>query len=456
MSTDVLDSLLPNRVLDADPRAAELRSQMLALAAEYARLVHSPAPFAPGVSPVPVSGKTVGVPEAQALVSASLDCWLTTGRFNDAFEQQLAGYLGVTHVLTVNSGSSANLLAIAALMMPELGDRALKAGDEVITVAAGFPTTVNPILQNGLVPVFVDVSLPTYNVDPDLLEQALSPRTRAVILAHTLGNPFDVDVVTRFARQHGLWLIEDCCDALGSEYTGRRVGSFGDIGTLSFYPAHHITTGEGGAVFTSNALLARVLASLRDWGRDCWCKPGHDNTCGRRYDVEWPSLPHGYDHKYVYSHLGYNLKMTDMQAAVGLAQVEQLDDFAAARQHNFAFLREGLSGLQDLLLLPEPTSGSLPSWFGFPITLHGSAVGHRPELLRFLEARHIGSRLLFGGNLVHQPYMQGRNYRVAGSLPITDIILEETFWLGVCPAVTPEMLEYVVESLAEWGAGCRG
>ena len=450
----VLDNLLPNPALDTDPRAAELRSQMLSLAADYAGLVHAPVPFIPGVSPVPVSGKTVGVPEVQALVSASLDCWLTTGRFNDAFEQQLASYLGITHVLTVNSGSSANLLAIAALMTPELGDRTLKAGDEVITAAAGFPTTVNPILQNGLVPVFVDVSLPTYDVNAELLEQALSSRTRAVMLAHTLGNPFDVEAVVQFAKQHGLWLIEDCCDALGSEYKGRRVGTFGDIGTLSFYPAHHITTGEGGAVFTNNALLARSLASLRDWGRDCWCQPGHDNTCGKRYDSEWPGLPHGYDHKYVYTHLGYNLKMTDMQAAVGLAQMGQLDDFAVARQHNFAFLHESLARLQDLFLLPEPTPGSLPSWFGFPITLCGSAVGHRPELLRFLESRHIGSRLLFGGNLVRQPYMEGRTYRVAGSLATTDTILEDTFWLGVCPAVTPEMLEYVVESLAEWGAGC--
>ena len=453
MNMGALDNLLPNPALDTDVRAVELRSQMLSLAADYAGLVHAPAPFLPGVSPVPVSGKTVGVPEVQALVSASLDCWLTTGRFNDAFEQQLTNYLGVAHVLTVNSGSSANLLAIAALMTPELGDRALKTGDEVITVAAGFPTTVNPILQNGLVPVFVDVSLPTYNVDPELLEQALSPRTRAVMLAHTLGNPFDVEAVVQFAKQHGLWLIEDCCDALGSEYKGRRVGTFGDIGTLSFYPAHHITTGEGGAVFTNNALLARSLESLRDWGRDCWCKPGHDNTCGKRYDSEWPGLPRGYDHKYVYTQLGYNLKMTDMQAAVGLAQMGQLDDFAVARQRNFAFLHEGLSGLQDLLLLPEPTSGSLPSWFGFLITLHGTAAGHRPELLRFLESRHIGSRLLFGGNLVRQPYMQGRSYRVAGSLAATDTILEDTFWLGVCPAVTLEMLTYVVESLVEWGVG---
>jgi CDP-6-deoxy-D-xylo-4-hexulose-3-dehydrase len=273
------------------------------------------------------------------------------------------------------------------------------------------------------------------------------------MLAHTLGNPFDVEAVVQFTKRHGLWLIEDCCDALGSEYKGRTVGTFSDIGTLSFYPAHHITTGEGGAVFTDNALMARSLVSLRDWGRDCWCKPGHDDTCGKRYDVEWPGLPHGYDHKYVYTHLGYNLKMTDMQAAVGLAQMGQLNDFAVARQRNFAFLHEGLSGLQDLLLLPEPTPDSLPSWFGFPITLRGCAAGRRPELLRFLESRHIGTRLLFGGNLVRQPYMQGRIYRVAGSLAITDTILENTFWLGVCPAVTPEMLTYVVESLAAWGAG---
>src|SRR5450759_885265 len=426
---------------------------MLTLAEEYARLVHAPSPFLPGVSPVPVSGKTVGVPEVQALVSASLDCWLTTGRFNDAFEREFAGWSGVRDCLLVNSGSSANLLAVSALTSPKLGDRRLVPGDEVITVAAGFPTTVNPILQNGLVPVFVDVSLPTYNVNPELLEQALSPRTRAAMLAHTLGNPFDVEAVVQFAKRHGLWLIEDCCDALGSEYKGRRVGAFGDIGTLSFHPAHHITTGEGGAVFTNNVLLARSLASLRDWGRDCWCKPGHDNTCGKRYDFEWPGLPHGYDHKYVYTQLGYSLKMTDMQAAVCLAQMGQLDEFAVARQRNFAFLHEGLSSLQDLFLLPEPAPGSRPSWFGFPITLCGFAVGHRPELLRFLESRHIGNRLLFGGNLVRQPYMQVRTYRVAGLLAITDAILEDTFWLGVCPAVTVEMLTYVVESLVEWGAG---
>jgi len=451
MSVGVLDNLLPNPALDTDAHAADLRSQVLSLGAEYARLVHAPAPFVPGVSPVPVSGKTVGVLEAQALVSASLDCWLTTGRFNDAFEQQLAHCLGVTHVLTVNSGSSANFLAIAALMTSELGDRALKAGDEVITIAAGFPTTINPVLQNGLVPVFVDVSLPTYNVNPELLEQALSPRTRAAMLAHTLGNPFDVEAVVQFAKRHGLWLIEDCCDALGSEYKGRRVGAFGDIGTLSFHPAHHITTGEGGAVFTNNVLLARSLASLRDWGRDCWCKPGHDNTCGKRYDFEWPGLPHGYDHKYVYTQLGYSLKMTDMQAAVCLAQMGQLDEFAVARQRNFAFLHEGLSSLQDLFLLPEPAPGSRPSWFGFPITLCGFAAGHRPDLLRFLESRRIGTGLLFGGNLVRQPYMQGRDYRVAGSLATTDRMLEDTFWLGVCPASTPEMLAYVTESLADWG-----
>ena len=351
------------------PSEAELRRQILVLVAEYAERFKQPAPFQAGVSSIPPSGKVIGARELEYMVEASLDGWLTTGRFNAAFERKLGEFLGLPHVLTVNSGSSANLVAVSALCSPLLGERALRPGDEVVTVAAGFPTTVNPLLVNRLTPVFVDVELGTYNVDVTQLEAAIGPRTRAIVLAHTLGNPFNLDVVTRLARQHGLWLVEDCCDALGSTWRGQRVGTFGDIGTLSFYPAHHITMGEGGAVFTRNPLLARVMASIRDWGRDCWCEPGRDNTCGRRFDWQLGQLPAGYDHKYVYSHLGYNLKITDMQAACGLAQLERLPEFIAARQRNFRFLRERLTGLEEFMILPEATPGSDPSWFGFPLTL---------------------------------------------------------------------------------------
>jgi CDP-6-deoxy-D-xylo-4-hexulose-3-dehydrase len=360
----------------------QLRKQILTLVDEYARATEAAAPpFVAGQSVVPPSGKVVGAPEMRNMVEASLDAWLTTGRFNAAFEARLAAYLGVKHVLTVNSGSSANLVAFATLTSPQLGERAIRPGDEVIGVAAGFPTTVNPILQCGAVPVLLDVQLPTYNIDVSQLEAAITPRTKAIMLAHTLGNPFNLDVVTALCKKHGLWLVEDCCDALGSTYQGRKVGSFGDIATLSFYPAHHITMGEGGAVFTQSDELRRIAESFRDWGRDCWCAPGRDNTCGKRFCQRLGALPEGYDHKYTYSHLGYNLKITDMQAACALAQLDRLDDFIAARRRNFAFLSERLKPCDEFLLLPTATPGSDPSWFGFPITIKPEANLRRVDLL---------------------------------------------------------------------------
>ena len=413
----------------------------------FAEWAHGSRPFVSGTTPIPPSGKVIGAPELENMVEAALDGWLTTGRFNEQFERKLGEFLGLPQVLTVNSGSSANLLAVSALCSPLLGKRALQPGDEVITVAAGFPTTVNPILVNGLMPVFVDVELGSYNIDVGQLAAAVGPRTRAIMLAHTLGNPFNLDVVTRLAGEHGLWLVEDCCDALGSTWRGQKVGTFGDIGTLSFYPAHHITMGEGGAVFTRDPLLARILASIRDWGRDCWCAPGRDNTCGKRFDWQLGDLPAGYDHKYVYSHLGYNLKITDMQAACGLAQLERLPEFIAARQRNFQFLRERLAGLEEFLILPEATSGSEPSWFGFPLTLRETAGVNRVDLLRYLDQYRIGTRLLFAGNLLRQPYFQGWAYWLVGELPNTDVVMNRTFWLGVYPGLNAAMLESVAERL---------
>lgn len=423
------------------------RQHILDLVRSYAERATREGLFTPGQSPVPPSGKLLGAQEFVNLVDAALDGWLTTGRFNDAFEKRLAGILGVPHVLTCNSGSSANLLAMTALTSPSLGARALQPGDEVITAAAGFPTTVNPILQNGLTPVFVDSEIGTYNPTPEAIEAALSPRTKGIMLAHTLGNPYDAAALRTLADRHGLWLIEDCCDALGSTLNGRLVGTFGHIGTLSFYPAHHITMGEGGAVFTADPALRKILESLRDWGRDCWCNPGCDNTCGKRFDWQLGQLPAGYDHKYVYSHLGYNLKITDMQAAVGLAQLDRLDAFVAARKRNFAFLHGQLGKLADFLILPEATTGSDPAWFGFPVTLREDAPCDRVTLLRYLDQQRVGTRLLFAGNLTRQPYMAGRHYRIAGDLSNADRIMNQTFWLGVQPALSTDMLAYVAECL---------
>jgi len=431
------------------PSDDQLRENILRMVEQYGNRATSQPRFSPGVTPIPASGKVIGPKELRYLVDASLDGWLTTGRFNEAFERRLSSILGVKHVLTTNSGSSANLLALSALTSPELGDRAIRPGDEVITVAAGFPTTVNPILQNGAVPVFVDVIIPGYNVNVSQLEAAISKKTKAIMLAHTLGNPFDLESVLRLAKQHGLWLIEDCCDALGSTYHGRPVGSFGDIGTVSFYPAHHITTGEGGAVFTNNGRLKRLLESFRDWGRDCYCEPGRDNTCGRRYCWKLGDLPAGYDHKYTYSHAGYNLKMTDMQAAIGLAQLDRLPEFGEARQRNFRYLAERLGALEESLILPVATPGATPSWFGFPITVKPTSPLDRTELVKYLALHHVGSRLLFGGNLIRQPYMRDRVYRVVGELRETDRVMRDTFWVGVYPALHEEQLDYVVETMAQ-------
>jgi CDP-6-deoxy-D-xylo-4-hexulose-3-dehydrase len=424
-----------------------LRRQIGELVAEYAQLAFAPKSFAPGSTVIPPSGKVIGAAELQHMVEASLDGWLTTGRFNEAFERRLADYLGVRHVLTTNSGSSANLLAFSALTSPRLGERAIRPGDEVIAVAAGFPTTVNPILQNGAVPVFVDVDIPTYNVDVSRLEAAIGPRTRAIMLAHTLGNPFNLEEVGRIARKHGLWLVEDCCDALGSTYDSRRVGTFGDIGTLSFYPAHHITMGEGGAVFTNHDDLRRIAESFRDWGRDCYCQPGKDNTCGKRFCWQLGELPFGYDHKYTYSHIGFNLKITDMQAACALAQMDRLDGFVAQRKHNFGYLKERLRSVEEFLELPAATPGADPSWFGFPVTLREKAATRRVDLLGYLDQHKIGTRLLFAGNLIRQPSMAGRSYRVVGPLTNTDRIMNDTFWLGVFPGLTEEMLDFVAGKL---------
>lgn len=404
-------------------------------------------PFQAGTSVIPPSGKVIGASELQNMVEASLDGWLTTGRFNEAFEKRFAEFVGVPYALTTTSGSSANLLAFTALTSHKLGDRALKPGDEVITVAAGFPTTVNPMLQNGMVPVFVDVDIPTYNIDPQKIEAAVTERTRAIMVAHTLGNPFDLDAVMAVARKHNLWVIEDCCDALGSRYKGQHVGTFGHIATCSFYPAHHITMGEGGMVFTKDHDLRTIIESFRDWGRDCYCAPGCENTCGKRFGWQLGSLPMGYDHKYTYSHLGYNLKITDMQAACALAQMDRLPEFIEARKRNFAFLKERLKSCEEFLILPEATPNSEPSWFGFAITIRNEADFSRVDLLKYLDQYKIGTRLLFAGNLTRQPYFEGRTYRVSGELANTDKVMNDTFWIGVYPGLNEEMLSFVVEKL---------
>ena len=426
---------------------SSLKTQILELVDRYALLALQPASFKPRVSMVPPSGKLIGPEELKNMVEASLDGWLTTGRFNEAFEKELAQFLGVKYLITVNSGSSANLVAFNTLTSPKLGNRAIKPGDEVIGVAAGFPTTVNPILQFGAIPVFVDVELGTYNIDVSKIEAAISPKTKGVMLAHTLGNPYNLDVIKAICRKHNLWLIEDCCDALGSTYDGQMVGSFGDIATLSFYPAHHITMGEGGAVFTNNLELKQIAESFRDWGRDCYCPPGKDNTCGKRFCWKLGNLPEGYDHKYSYSHLGYNLKITDMQAACGLAQLAKAKSFIEKRKQNFNFLKNGLKSCEEFLMLPEATAKSDPSWFGFPITLKANAPISRVDLLTYLDQEKVGTRLLFAGNLTRQPYMIGRSYRISGSLENTDVVMNNTFWIGVQPAIGEPELEYVVDKI---------
>lgn len=430
-------------------RAEQLRAQILALVAEYAAEAFPPKEFIPGESPVPVSGRVFDAEDIQTLVDSSLDFWLTTGRFAHQFEIEFARFFKMRHALLVNSGSSANLLALTALTSPALKEKQLKPGDEVITVATGFPTTVNPIFQNNLTPVFVDVDIPTYNIDTSQLEAALSDRTRAVMIAHTLGNPFDLDSVTAFCKKHDLWLVEDCCDAVGAQYNNQPVGRFGDVATVSFYPAHHITMGEGGAVLTDKPKLKKIIESFRDWGRDCWCAPGKDNTCGKRYDWELGELPAGYDHKYTYSHIGYNLKATDMQAAVGVSQLKKLPQFIETRRANFDYLYERLSELDEFFLLPQATHNSTPSWFGFPIYVRPEAPFTRDEVVRHLEANKIGTRLLFGGNLIRQPAYRGMSYRVVGDLSGSDEVMHRVFWIGVYPGLNQTMLDYIYEKLAK-------
>src|SRR5450830_1689374 len=427
-----------------------LREQIAKLVDEYAAIALAPQPFLPGLSVVPPSGKVVGAEELKNMVEASLDGWLTTGRFNAELEKKLAAFMDVEHLITGNSGSSANLVAFNTLTSPKLGERAIQKGDEVIGVAAGFPTTVNPILQFGAVPVFVDVDHLTHNIDATKIEAAIGPKTKAIMLAHSLGNPFNLDVVTALCKKYNLWLIEDCCDALGTTYRGQMVGTFGDIATLSFYPAHHITMGEGGAVFTNNDELKTIAESFRDWGRDCYCQPGKDNTCGKRFCQQLGDLPYGYDHKYTYSHLGYNLKITDMQAACGLAQLEKAPQFIQARKDNYAFLKERLKDCEEFVNLPEATEHSDPSWFGFPITLKENCPVTRLDLLTYLDQNKVGTRLLFAGNLTRQPYMTGANYRISGDLTNTDNVMNNTFWIGVQPALTREMLEFAAAKIESY------
>jgi CDP-6-deoxy-D-xylo-4-hexulose-3-dehydrase len=424
-----------------------IRREIAALVQQYADVIYAPLAFLPGQTAVPPSGKVIGAQELKYMVEASLDGWLTTGRFNSEFEKKLAAFIGIKHLITVNSGSSANLVAFNTLTSPKLGERAIQKGDEVIGVAAGFPTTVNPILQFGAVPVFVDVDPLNHNIDASKIEAAITPKTKAIMLAHSLGNPFNLDVVTGLCKKYNLWLVEDCCDALGTTYRGQMVGTFGDIATLSFYPAHHITMGEGGAVFTKHDELKIIAESIRDWGRDCYCQPGKDNTCGKRFCQQLGDLPHGYDHKYTYSHLGYNLKITDMQAACGLAQLEKAPSFIQARKDNFAFLKDRLTACEEFVQLPQATEHSDPSWFGFPITLKDNCPVSRLDLLTYLDQSKIGTRLLFAGNLVRQPYMQGAHYRVSGDLTNTDNVMNSTFWIGVQPSLTREMLEFAAQKI---------
>ena len=436
-------------------RSDQLRRQILQLTAEFHAEAFPRRDFVPGTSVVPVSGKVIDAADMSAVVDSALDGWFTTGRWAKEFERKLARFIGVRSASLVNSGSSANLVALSALTSPKLGARQLKPGDEVITVAAGFPTTVNPIFQNRLIPVFIDVTLPTYEIDVTQLEAAHSPRTRAVMIAHTLGNVFNLDAITAFCKKHKLWLIEDCCEALGSTYKGQKVGTFGDIATVSFYPAHHITMGEGGAVLTDKPALQVLIDSFRDWGRDCWCEPGVDNTCGKRFDWQLGTLPCGYDHKYTYSHVGYNLKATDMQAALGCSQIDKLPDFIQRRKDNFAYLKQALAPLSEFLQLPVAGENADPSWFGFPIGIKAAAPFTRDQLTAALEAQKIGTRLLFAGNLLRQPAYEGWEYRVVGEMTNTDYVMNNVFWIGVFPGLTPPMLDHIAQTMTAFVATAK-
>ncbi len=429
-----------------DEKANLLRGKIVDLVRQYFDEAFAAQPFIPGKTTIPYAGRVFDADELIQLVDASLDFWLTAGRFAEQFEHEFARFFGLRHAVLVNSGSSANLLALSTLTSPQLGDRRLQPGDEVITAATGFPTTVNPIIQNHFVPVFVDTLIPTYNIDVHQLEAAWSSKTRAVMLAHTLGNPFDLDKVLDFVHRHNLWLIEDCCDAVGAKYRGKLVGTFGNLATTSFYPAHHITMGEGGCVLIDHPALKKLVESFRDWGRDCWCEPGKENTCGKRFDWQMGGLPQGYDHKYIYSHIGYNLKLTDMQAAVGVAQLKKLPRFIEARRHNFQLLFDGLRDLEEYFVLPQATAQSEPSWFGFPIAIRSNAPFSRKQVVEFLESRKISTRLLFGGNLVRQPAYHQVPSRVVGKLENADFVMNNVFWIGVYPGLTPAMLDYILDA----------
>jgi len=438
------NELFENSRID-DDESSQIRKNILELVTKYSKLSHKKKDFIPGKTMIPVSGKVFDKTELKLLISSSLDFWLTSDRFNKEFEKELSLFLNSKFVLTTNSGSSANLLAISSLKSKELGKRSLHDGDEVITVAAGFPTTVNPIIQNNLVPVFVDVQLGSYVIDETKIEKAISNKTKAIMLAHTLGNSFNLSYIKELCKKYNLWLIEDCCDALGTTYEKKHVGCFGDIGTLSFFPAHHITMGEGGAIFTNNPLLKKITESLRDWGRDCFCAPGKNDTCGKRFDWKLGQLPEGYDHKYTYSHLGYNLKITDMQAAVGLGQLTKLSEFIHSRKENFSYLKNELKKFEKYLILPESTSKSEPSWFGFPITVKESAPFSKNNLVNYLASKLIDTRPLFAGNITKQPCFENISYRIVDNLTNTDLIMNNSFWIGVFPGLTKDMLQYVVE-----------
>ena len=433
-----------------DEKTQALRTQILELTRQYYASAFPEKTFDPGSSAVPVAGKVIDGNDVASVVDSALDAWFTTGRWAQVFERKLARFFGVRSASLVNSGSSANLVAFSALTSPKLGDRQIRPGDEVITVAAGFPTTVNPILQNRCVPVFIDVTLPTYEIDVTKLEAARSEKTKAVMVAHTLGNAFDLEAVSAFCKKYNLWLVEDCCDALGTTFKGQKVGTWGDIATVSFYPAHHITMGEGGAVLTDKPALKVLIESFRDWGRDCWCEPGKDNTCGKRFDWQLGTLPCGYDHKYTYSHVGYNLKATDMQAALGVSQLEKLPEFIEKRKQNFAYLRNALKEAEEWLMLPEATPGCDPSWFGFPIGVREGAPFTRDQLTAQLEQVKIATRLVFAGNLTRQPAYEGWEYRVVGDLTNTDFVMKNVFWIGVFPGLTQPMLDFMASTILEF------
>jgi len=431
----------------SDGKKDEMRQQILGLVEKYYSEAFPKKPFVGGISQIPVSGKVFDGDELVHLVDSSLDFWLTAGRYAQAFEEEFAKVMGVKHAMLCNSGSSANLLAVSALKSERLGERALADGDEVITLAAGFPTTVNPILQNRLVPVFIDCELGTYDANPENIRAAISPKTRAIVMAHTLGNPFNLDAVMQIAKENDLFVVEDSCDAVGATYDGKPVGSFGDLASASFYPAHHVTMGEGGCVLAKTAPMRKIVESLRDWGRDCWCLTGEDNTCGRRFDWQLGSLPYGFDHKYTYSHIGYNLKLTEMQAAVGVAQLKKLPRFIAARRKNFDRLLSGLKHLEEFFVMPATTPRSEPSWFGFLLTVKPTAPFSRYDVVQHLESHRIATRQLFGGNLLAQPGYQGIEHRVSGTLKNTELVSLNAFWIGVFPGLSDEMIDYMIETI---------